>query len=122
MKKRKLIGLLVGDPCGSYQHKFLEGALKILFENDMDAIVVSTFGKRSMSHENIAGEDEILKMINPGLADAIIIAPDTLVLDTEDLDAFLGKIKNEFSNPIVCADYDDDRFFVVNTNDTAGMQ
>ena len=53
---RKLIGIIIGDPCGSYQRGFLEGALKVLFNNDIDAAVFSTFGKRSMSHENKAGE------------------------------------------------------------------
>ena len=36
-----------------------------------------------MSHENKAGEDEILKMINLDRLDALIIVPDTLVLDID---------------------------------------
>lgn len=122
VKKRKMIGMLVGDPCGSYQTKFLEGALKILFENDMDAAIVSTFGKRSMSRENIGGEEEILNMINPDKADAVIIAPDTLVLDTDQLEKFLVNLKKRFRKPIVCADYDYSGFNVINTDDTLGMQ
>ena len=122
MKKRKLIGIIIGDPCGSYQRGFLEGALKVLFNNDIDAAVFSTFGKRSMSHENKAGEDEILKMINLDRLDALIIVPDTLVLDINSCRIFLDILHQNYHKPVVCVDFDDSGFEEINTDDTIGMK
>lgn len=122
MKNRKLIGIIIGDPCGSYQRGFLEGALKILFKYDMDAAVFSTFGKRSMSLENRSGEDEILKVINLEKLDGLIIVPDTLVLDIEKCRMFLDIIHQNYHKPVVCVDFDDSGFDEIDTDDTDGMR
>lgn len=81
MKKRKLIGVIISEAEGLYQHKLLSGIITECYSLDYDVAIFSTFIKDSGLPDYKIGEKNIFNLMNLDRFDGVIVAGQTLAIE-----------------------------------------
>ena len=116
MKNRKLIGVIISEVEGLYQHKLLKGIISECYALDYDIAIFSTFIKNSGFREYKIGEKNIFNLINFKHFDGILVAAQTLAIEnlSEEIEDMLGE---KCKCPILYIDEASKYFPSVYTND-----
>lgn len=122
MSTEKKIGVIISMNGSTYQGNFIKGFSEKMTSYGYDVLVFSALSKRGMGVRHITGEMNIFSLINYDMLDGIAVLPDTLPCEQKQISEFLDNIYNNFKKPVVCVDYDDERFSVVDTSDESGME
>jgi diguanylate cyclase (GGDEF)-like protein len=116
VKKRKLIGVIISEVEGSYQHKLLTGIMTKCYSLNYDVVVFATFVKNTYLKEYNLGEKNIFHLIEFDLFDGIIVASTTLAM--EGLKQEIQNLLLEKSKcPVIYVDEISKHFPSVCTND-----
>ena len=121
MKKRKLIGVIISEAEGLYQHKLLKGIISECYSLDYDVAVFSTLIKNTGLPEYKIGEKNIFNLINFDLLDGVIVAGITLAMENlpEEIEYLLmekGKC------PVLYIDKSTIHYPCIYTNDRKSME
>ena len=122
MSIRKKVGVIISMNGSPYQGNFLKGFFEEMSAYDFDVLVFSSLSKRGMGNRHISGELKIFSLINFDLLDGMIVLPDTLPVEGDEIKTLFDRLHTDFNKPVVCVDYENDIFPVVNTLDESGME
>ena len=117
MSTEKKIGVIISMNGSPYQGNFIKGFSEKMTSYGYDVLVFSALSKRGMGVRHITGEMNIFSLINYDMLDGIAVLPDTLPCEQKQISEFLDNLYNNFKKPVVCVDYNDERFSVVDTSD-----
>lgn len=115
MRKRKRIGLLVGQAEENYQKLFIEGFFQQAFEYDYDVCVFAMYQKYQETTAREIGESTIFTLINYELFDGFVVLLDTLQTPgvADDVE---NRLKKNFNGPVICIDKESKYFPTIMTD------
>lgn len=122
MSTEKKVGVIFSMNGSPYQGNFIRGFSEKIMSYGYDVLVFSALSKRGMGTRHITGEMNIFSIVNYDMLDGIVVLPDTLPYEQKQISEFLDNLFEKYKKPVVCVDYNDERFSVVNTSDEAGME
>ncbi len=110
MKRRKCIGIFLGQPDLPFQSRVLSCIAKMALQADCNVAVFSNMIFSGGYEEYLAGEEKIIELANFDLLDGVIVLPDTLQI-REDYAAYVLKyIQERFDGPRVVLDVEAEGF------------
>ncbi len=104
MKKRKCIGVFLGQPNLPYQTKVLESIAKEAFQSDCDVAVYSSIVANGAYENCKLSAVKIMDLVNFDKLDAVIVIPDTLNMSSRHADQVVSIIKKQFHGVCVSLD------------------
>ncbi|MBE5950249.1 MAG: GGDEF domain-containing protein [Lachnospiraceae bacterium] len=104
MKKRKCIGVFLGQPNLSYQTKVLECIANESFLSDCDVAVYSSIVANGAYDNCRLSAVKVMDLVNFEKLDAVIVLPDTLNMSKEHSEQVISIIKKKFHGPCVSLD------------------
>lgn len=104
MKKRKCVGVFLGEPNLPYQTKVLECIAKEAFLSDCNVAVFSSIVSNGAYDNCRLSALKVVDLVNFEKLDAVIVLPDTLKMSKEHAEKVISFIKKKFHGPCVSLD------------------
>lgn len=121
MKKRKCIGVFLGQPDLPFQTQLLSAVGRRAFQENCDVAVFSSMVHSGGYLDYQDGEARILELVNFEKLDAVIVAPDTLQLKENFADMVLEFIRQKFRGIKVVIDAEAEGYHSFLCDDRAGI-
>ena len=122
MKRRKCIGVFMGQPELYFQSELLQHIKKHAFAADCNVAVFSAMIYTDAYEYFQEGESQNISLANFDTMDAVIVVPDTLQATPTDGEDTLEFVRKNFSGPKVCLDMEAEgyqQFFCADTDSVA---
>lgn len=121
LRRRKLIGVIISEVEGLYQHKLLKGIISECYSLNYDVAIFSTLIRDTGLPEYKIGEKNIYNLINFEQFDGILVAPMTFAIENlqQEIETMLRK---KCKCPVLYIDYNSEHFPSVYTNDSISTE